>query len=262
MTPALSCLNTAPRADALAMIAPLAERSPWVAEAALDARPYENDEALARALVEAIRALMGCDAGLVAWRITAGRLEAALVLAPEVPLGKAMAILPLLGVGFQNALGVMAPPEVAVHLGWDGGIRVNGAACGRFRCMASTGDPAAVPDWLAIGFSLPLIPDSDRPGDRPDQTSLYAEGCADVAPAALIEAWARHSLSWINRWESGETRALHADWRALVQEIGEEVVQDGIGGTFLGVDEDFGMLLRDGDTTHLIPLTTLLEPAP
>ncbi|WP_172327364.1 DUF4444 domain-containing protein [Mangrovicoccus sp. HB161399] len=208
------------------------------------------------------RALLGCDAGLVSWRVTADRLEGALVLAPEVPLGRAMAMLPLCGVGFQNALGVMAPPEVSVHLDWDGGIRVNGAACGRFRAMASAGDPQAVPDWLAIGFVLPLIPDSDSPGDTPGRTSLFAEGCADVDPPALLEAWARHSLNWINRWEDGDARALHAEWRGLAQDIGEEVQQGGRSGTFLGVDEDFGMLLRDGDTTHLIPLTTLLEPAP
>lgn len=208
------------------------------------------------------RALLGCDAGLVAYRITASVLQGALVFAPEVPLAQALSMLPLCGVGFQNALGVMAPPEVAVHLDWDGGIRVNGAACGRFRCMASTTHPAQVPDWLVIGFTLPLIPASDRPGDTPDQTSLYAEGCAEVSPPALLEAWARHTLNWVNRWEDEGSRALHADWRALVQDMGEEVTQDGLSGTFLGVDEDFGMLLRDGETTHLIPLSTLLEPAP
>lgn len=208
------------------------------------------------------RALLGCDAGLVAYRVNASVAQAALVFAPEVPLAKAMAMLPLCGVGFQNALGVMAPPEVAVHLDWDGGIRVNGAACGRFRTMASTADPAAVPDWLVIGFTLPLIPASDRPGDTPDQTSLYAEGCAEVSPYALIEAWARHSLNWINRWDEEGSRALHSEWRGLAQDMGEEITRDGLTGTFLGVDEDFGMLLRDGETTHLIPLTTVLEPAP
>jgi len=30
-------------------------------------------------------------------------------------------------------------------------------------------------------------------------------------------------------------------------------------GTYLGVDEDFGLLLRDAETTHLFPLTTLLK---
>ena len=44
--------------------------------------------------------------------------------------------------------------------------------------------------------------------------------------------------------------------------MGQEVTQHGLTGTFQGVDERFGMLLRGPDTTHLIPLTTLLETQP
>ncbi|WHZ34268.1 2-oxo-4-hydroxy-4-carboxy-5-ureidoimidazoline decarboxylase [Sagittula sp. MA-2] len=54
MTPALNTLNTVRREQALAAIAPLVERSPWVAEAAVDLRPFASDEALAEALVEVI----------------------------------------------------------------------------------------------------------------------------------------------------------------------------------------------------------------
>ena len=206
------------------------------------------------------RAVQGCDAGLVAYRLGANRLEGALVFAPEVPLSKAATMLPLCGVGFQNALGALAPPEVAVHLDWDGGLRVNGASCGRLRMAASEADPAAVPDWLVVGLELPLWPEDDGDGGlRPDQTTLYAEGCVEVQAPALLESWARHTLNWIGRWEDGDLQALHADWRGLAHGLGEETRQNGQSGTFLGVDEDFGMLLRDAATTHLIPLTTLLE---
>ncbi|WP_238368438.1 biotin/lipoate--protein ligase family protein [Mesobacterium pallidum] len=208
------------------------------------------------------RAVQGCDAGLIAHRLMPERMEAALVLAPEVSLAKAMAMLPACAVGFQNALGVLAPPEVAVHLDWDGGIRINGAACGRFRVMASGDDGTAVPDWLVVGFSLPLLPGSEDGGLTPDQTALYAEGCAEVHPPALVEAWARHTLNWITRWDGGDAQALHEEWRGLAWGIGEEVSALGQSGTFLGIDEDFGMLLRSGDDTQLIPLTRLLEDAP
>ena len=81
------------------------------------------------AMAEAARqATLGCDAGLVAYVLRPDMVEAAVVFAPEVPLAKAMAMLPLCGVGFQNALGALAPPEVAVHLEWQGGIRNPGAA--------------------------------------------------------------------------------------------------------------------------------------
>jgi len=148
---------------------------------------------------------------------------------------------------------------VAVHLEWAGGIRINGAACGGFDVQSGVDDPAAIPDWLAVGWTLPLIPEDQETGRAPDQTALYAEGCAEVSPEALIEAWARHTLNWINRWEDDGPRALHAEWRGLAHGMGEEITQSGQTGTFLGVDENFGMLLRVNAETRLIPLSTVLE---
>nr|WP_245758700.1 biotin/lipoate--protein ligase family protein [Tropicimonas isoalkanivorans] len=206
------------------------------------------------------RAQAGCDAGLVAHNLTAAQMQAALVLAPDVPLSKAVAMLPLCGVGLQSALGALAPPEVAVELDWNGGIRVNGGLCGGFRIRASTPEPDAVPDWLVVGFTLTLLPETDSPGDTPERTALYAEGCGDVAAPMLLEAWSRHTLNWIARWEDDGPAPLHAEWSGLAHGIGETVDVGAVRGTFLGIDEDFGMLLRDADTTHLIPLTRLLEP--
>ena len=204
-------------------------------------------------------AALGCDAGVIVHNVTANRLLAAIVTAPEVPLEDAMAMLPTCGVGFQNALGALAPPEVAVHLEWSGGIRVNGASCGTMRVAAGGTDPAQEPDWLVVGLDLPLMQTTERPGDTPDQTALYDEGCADVDATALLESWARHTLVWITRWETDGSAPLHAEWRGLADGIGEVVTQNGISGTWLGVDERFGMLIRDDDTTHLIPLSSILE---
>ena len=219
-----------------------------------------GDDALAHAIR---RAADGCDAGLISYKLGADRAAAAMVFAPEVPLARAMAMLPLCGVGFQNALGALAPPEVAVHLDWDGGIRVNGATCGAFRVRAATSDPDAIPDWLVIGWTITLLPETEETGTNPAETALFVEGCADVSPDTLVEAWARHTLAWINRWEDEGTRPLHTEWTGLAHGIGQEVsVAQGNGnvtGTFTGIDEHFGMLLRDADGTRLLPLTSLLE---
>ncbi|MEM7472895.1 MAG: DUF4444 domain-containing protein [Pseudomonadota bacterium] len=210
-----------------------------------------------------LKAIQGCDAGLVVHNIGANTLDAALVFAPEVALEDAMAMLPLSGVGFQNALGALAPPEVAVHLGWDGAIFVNGASCGKLNVAASTQDPLSVPDWLVVGLTLPLWPEDGRDGGAsPDETTLYAEGCVEVQAPELLEAFARHTLNWIGRWEDDGSKVLHDEWRGLAHKMGEELTQNGHSGTFMGVDERFGMLLRDADTTHLIPLTKTLETSP
>ena len=186
-------------------------------------------------------------------------LRAALVFAPDVELVDAMAMLPLCGVGFQNALGALGPPEVAVHLEWAGGLRINGASCGTLRVAASSSNPRAEPDWMVIGLELPLWPETDAPGDIPEQTALYAEGCADVNAMELLESWVKHTLVGINTWTEDGVKALHKDWRGLSHGIGEDITMNEISGTFLGVDEQFGMLIRAADTTHLVPLTYLLE---
>ena len=204
-------------------------------------------------------ALRGCDSGLVVHNLAADMLRAAIVFAPEVPLRDAMTMLPLCGVGFQNALGALAPPEVAVHLEWSGGIRVNGASCGGLQVAAADSDPDAEPHWLIVGLTMPILPISEDTGLNPDQTALYAEGCAEVDPVALLEAWVKHSLVGLSTWDESGAAALHAEWRGLAHGIGEPVQMAGHEGTFLGVDERFGMLIRDADTTHLVPLTFLLN---
>jgi len=214
------------------------------------ADPFERATALA---------ITGTDPGTVVYNLTGDVLRASLIFAPEVPLEEAMTILPVCGLGFQAALGALAPPEVAVHLEWDGTIRVNGAVCGRMRVKASTADPSAVPDWLVLALELNMSAPHRNPGKDPDMTYLSEEGCVDITSERLIEAWARHSLYWINRWLDEGPRPVHADWRGLARGLGETVEARGRSGTFVGIDENFGMLLRTGGETELIPLSSVLE---
>jgi len=205
------------------------------------------------------QAMEGCDAGLVTYHLGNDRLQAAIVFAPEVPLRDAMAVLPICGVGFQNALGALAPPEVAVHLDWDGTIWLNGGRCGGLRAVCATDDPAQEPDWLVIGLGLRIWPDSVETGQTPDETALISEGCADVDAADLLGAWVRHTLVWINRWSDEGAAPVHKEWSGLAWGMGDDVHLQDRSGKFLGVDEQFGMLLREGSETRMIPLTTLLE---
>jgi len=198
----------------------------------------------------------------VCYDIAPDRLRAAIVFAPETALSEALIALPLCGVGFQNALGALAPPEVGVHLGWDGAIYVNGGRCGGLRACAAPAAPAEVPDWLVIALDLALWPESEETGLTPDQTALYAEGCAEVDPTALLEAWVRHTLVGLNTWQEDGTATLHRDWTGLAHGIGGEIGVLGRTGLFIGADEHFGLLLRQAERTTLIPLTELLKDAP
>lgn len=205
------------------------------------------------------KAKVGCDAGLVTSRLGNDRLQAAIVFAPEVALREAMVILPICGIGFQNALGALAPPEVGVHLDWDGTIRLNGGKCGALRAASSESDPNVEPNWLVIGLELQIWPDNEETGLTPDQAALFSEGCADVDANDLLEAWVRHTLVWVNRWSEDGTAPIHKEWSGLAQGIGQPFKLGERTGDFIGIEENFGLLLRNKDGTHMTPLTHLLE---
>ena len=79
--------------------------------------------------------------------------------------------------------------------------------------MAASGTPDVEPDWLVIDLTLSLWPDSDETGLQPDQTALYAEGCAEIDAISLLEAWARHTLVGINTWTDSGTAQIHREWQ-------------------------------------------------
>lgn len=201
-------------------------------------------------------ALTGCDAGLLVWSRRADVLSAAIVLTPECPLEQAMGISFAVSIGLVDALGALAPPEVAVHHVWPGAFKVNGADCGTLRAVASTSDPEVEPDWLVIALEMPFLPTGEG-GEDPNRTCLFNEGCAEITPQQLLESWSRHMLVWINRWLDEGLPPLHAAWRERAWEMGEPL-SDG-SGTFMGLDEIGGMLVKSEDTTTVRPLTDLLE---
>ncbi|MHA1529872.1 MAG: biotin/lipoate--protein ligase family protein [Alphaproteobacteria bacterium] len=210
-------------------------------------------------------AALGTEPGLVCWVRDQASLRAALVLAPEAPLERAIGITFAVALGLGDALGALAPPEVAVHFVWPGTFKVNGADCGTMRAAAATTDPATVPDWLVIGIDIPYLPRSEaEPGSRPDQTSLTDEGCIEVVPLKLLESWSRHTLVWINSWLDDGFQPLHAAWCERAWEMGEDLPANSPGdssggGTFMGLDELGGMLVKTDRSTEIRPLTTMLE---
>lgn len=212
--------------------------------------------------VACAQAEAGCDAGLVTYDLRPDVLRAAIVFAPEVPLREAAIMLPVCGVGFQNAFGAIAPPEISLHLDWDGRIRVNGGVAGRLRMAASPSNPEVEPDWLVIGLTVDFWPAAEETGHTPDVTALMAEGCGEVEAPALLEAWVRHTLVWINRWTEDGPRALHKEWKGLAHGLDTAVTHGRHSGDFIGVDETFGMILKSGSCTTIIPLTDILTETP
>ena len=210
------------------------------------------------------RAIQGTRSGLIVHCIRPDHLSAALVLAPETNLEDAAAVALVAAVGFADSFGSLAPSEVAVQFDWPGGLRINGAKCGRIRLAAPTRDPLAEPGWLVVGLEVPFFAQAlAEPGTTPDETTLWDEGCSEIDPCRLLESWSRHTLVWIHHWLEGESARLFREWTGRAADIGKpkEIIlaERTFFGQFMGLDEKGGMLLKTAGTTQSLPLTLMLE---
>ncbi|MBU2358189.1 MAG: DUF4444 domain-containing protein [Alphaproteobacteria bacterium] len=201
----------------------------------------------------------GTEAGLVIHDLADDRLRAAIVFAPDLPLRQSVAMLPLCGVAFQTALGILGPPALVPQLGCDGAIVVNGGRCGALSIAAGTADPAAVPDWLVIGLTLDLADAGPDGGHTPETTTLHAEGCTDVSPAELLAGWLRQILLTLDTWQHDGLADLHTRWTDMARDLNGICTVAGQTGTLIGADADLNPLLKTDSGTQMIPLTQLLR---
>lgn len=222
-------------------------------------RVPQGDDPLEAAVAAAIA---GIDAGAVFWEDRSDLASAALVLAPDVALERAMIMVPTVMVGLGDAIGALAPPKVAVTWAWPDRVRINGAECGVFRAAAEDQRPGDPIGWLVIAFTLQIAPLPGEPGERADITSLTEEGCADLTAGRLIESWARHTLAWINLWEDEGFRPVHESWRGRADDVGREITITHAGverrGKFLGIDEFGALILETGAGTLALSLPAML----
>lgn len=209
--------------------------------------------AAADVMAEAIAAAPTAEPGTVYYAEDDDIFRAALILAPDRSLEDAasVAFVPLLAM--NDALGALAPPEVGVHVEWPFTIRVNGATAGQLKAVAPSTDAKAEPSWLVLSLSVTVRDPDPDPGTTPDRTTLADEGCADLIVADLIEAWARHTMLWLHTYLSEGFAPIARGVTAIVYRRGEEVSSPGHG-TFLGLDEAGGMLLKTPDGTRTLPL--------
>jgi BirA family transcriptional regulator, biotin operon repressor / biotin---[acetyl-CoA-carboxylase] ligase len=208
----------------------------------------------------------GADAGTLLWSTGEEACEGAIVLAPEQPLEPSLTIVLIALLGLGDALRALVPPMVAVTFGWPDRIEVNGGAVGgvRFAC-AATESAEAVPDWLVIGFGIAMR--GPRPGqaapERSRDTMLADQGCAEVLTIDLLEAFGRHFLSWINRWQEQGVEPVRKAWLSRATGLGKRVEvhldHQVHAGTFEGLTETGALrLIRDG-VAQTIPLNEAMR---
>jgi hypothetical protein len=135
-------------------------------------------------------------AGTLSSRSGEAVLEIAVVLEPDEPLRQGRRAILTCMSALADAVGVCAPPEMPVTLGWPDIIAFDGARIGGGRLGWPEGcAEEEIPDWLV--FSAMLITSKKHAGDpglTPGSTALDEEGFEPGAADGIVEAFARYLL--------------------------------------------------------------------
>jgi BirA family biotin operon repressor/biotin-[acetyl-CoA-carboxylase] ligase len=170
------------------------------------------------------------------WQSPPGNLYFSLILRPECPLRRAVQLGFAASLAMADAIGAVAPPLVEVTFKWPNDLLANGRKAAGL-LMEGKGGAEGELDWLIIGMGVNVksFPkDTEFPA-----TSLSFEGCGpQVTDRALLEAFARHFLAWVNRWLEDGFEPLRKAWLRHAEGIGQEIRVRLPGETLSGIFED------------------------
>jgi len=220
-----------------------------------------QSDPMLRAVSRAAKGEFG--AGDLVWADDPHWLRFALVLEPEVGREHCAEMLFAAMVAFGDALGALAPPEVAVTYGWPSLIYLNDASVGSADLRISETETDGIPDWLAVGLTIHHSPDGRgrEAGYEPERTTLWDEGCGMISNIRLLEAVARHLVNAIHTWSEEGFADLHRHWwqrRNESRPLAENAVA-GDPGRLIGLDENGNALVSGNGATVSVPVLDALE---
>jgi hypothetical protein len=168
-------------------------------------------------------AVGGGDAGtLVVAALDPGTawLEVAVILEPDRPAADCFPALPIAMLAMADALAALGPPLKTIGFSWPDRLLLDGAELGRARLALPKPSAEPLPAWLVAAIMLRwrFESGSDEPGRTPDRTALLEEGFGAVTPAAIVEAFARHLLFWVGRWQEDGLAEATSHYRARLVE--------------------------------------------
>lgn len=202
------------------------------------------------------QAEMGAEAGLFVWRPSADRIDCAILLRPEEEVAGVLPVVLVASMAMLEALGAAGPAAVACDLQWPATVRINGGSVGS---VALDLAPGAEPEWAVLSMAVRKTGERDvEPGERPDMTSLTDEGFGNMSDAALLEAFSRFLLVWMDRWEEGGMAAIAPHWLQCARAQGGDAVlaigPDLLAGRIDGLDDMGGLMLETSSGPRIVAL--------
>lgn len=180
-----------------------------------------------------------------AWISPPGNLYCALVLRPDYGFEQAMQLNYVAAVSLGLVVAELASPLSELHYGWPNDVLLNRAKL----ASAWLALPPEGLEWLVLGLAA-NVREAPRAAAR-----LSEEREATTVPEVL-DAFARHFLSWINRWATDGFAPVRKAWlsRALQRGAGMtlRLPRETLEGAFEDVDEKGVLLLAQPQGTRRV----------
>ena len=181
------------------------------------------------------------ETGTVLYSENPEYVEVAIILSPEIPKIKCNQMLYIMMVASGDAIGALAPPEVAVTYAFPGFIFLNRGEAGLVKVeIAPSNDDQSIPDWMVVGLKLRLNNDIEINENEinADVTSLADEGGGYVSRTRAIESLSRHFLAWVSQWEDEGFKPVTEVWNKRREETKVVTLKSGQEVSWVGLDEN------------------------
>ena len=181
------------------------------------------------------------ETGTVLYSENPEYVEVAIILSPEIPKIKCNQMLYIMMVASGDAIGALAPPEVAVTYAFPGFIFLNRGEAGLVKVeIAPSNDDQSIPDWMVVGLKLRLNNNIEinENAINADVTSLADEGGGYVSRTRAIESLSRHFLAWVSQWEDEGFKPVTEVWNKRREETKVVTLKSGQEVSWVGLDEN------------------------
>ena len=181
------------------------------------------------------------ETGTVLYSENPEYVEVAIILSPEIPKIKCNQMLYIMMVASGDAIGALAPPEVAVTYAFPGFIFLNRGEAGLVKIeIAPSNDDQSIPDWMVVGLKLRLNNNIEINENEinADVTSLADEGGGYVSRTRAIESLSRHFLAWVSQWEDEGFKPVTEVWNKRREETKVVTLKSGQEVSWVGLDEN------------------------
>jgi BirA family biotin operon repressor/biotin-[acetyl-CoA-carboxylase] ligase len=182
------------------------------------------------------------------WASPRGNLYLSLIMRPDCPLKEAAQLGFVAALALGDAVGSVAPPLIEITYKWPNDVLANRRKLAGILLEAQA-TPEGTVEWLVLGLGA-NVKSFPKESDTP-ATGLHFEGCAaSVTEAELLQAFARHFLSWVNLWLDEGFEPIRRTWLRHAEGKGEMIrvrlPRETLEGRFLDLDAEGHLLLDLG----------------